>query len=113
VLSIDADERVTAQLAVAIETSIAAIGRDGWEIRRLARFLGQCLCRSYPLGCPPGSSLRLRSGFGHHRLPMALPASVNGLEMVAPTALKTKAPALPMPSASAAASRGYRAARLA
>jgi hypothetical protein len=45
---------------------------------------------------------------GYHRPSMALPASVNGLEMVAPTALKTKAPARRMsaPSASAAASRG-------
>jgi glycosyltransferase involved in cell wall biosynthesis len=41
VLSIDADERVTPELAVAIRKSIRESGADGYEIRRRTRFLGQ------------------------------------------------------------------------
>lgn len=41
VLSIDADERVTPELAVAIGKSISEGSADGYEIRRRTRFLGQ------------------------------------------------------------------------
>jgi glycosyltransferase involved in cell wall biosynthesis len=41
VLSIDADERVTPELAVVIAKSIRESRADGYEIRRRTRFLGQ------------------------------------------------------------------------
>lgn len=46
VLSIDADERVTPELAAAIGRSISKIGVDGYEIRRRTRFLGQEMLQS-------------------------------------------------------------------
>jgi len=46
VLSIDADERVTPELAVAIGKCINKTGADGYEIRRRTRFLGQEMLQS-------------------------------------------------------------------
>ena len=46
VLSIDADERVTPELAVAIKKSVNETGVDGYEIRRRTRFLGQEMLQS-------------------------------------------------------------------
>jgi glycosyltransferase involved in cell wall biosynthesis len=46
VLSIDADERVTPELAVAIGTAISEGGADGYEIRRRTRFLGREMLQS-------------------------------------------------------------------
>jgi len=46
VLSIDADERVTPELAIAIVKSISENGADGYEIRRRTRFLGQEMLQS-------------------------------------------------------------------
>ena len=46
VLSIDADERVTPELAVAIRRSISESSVDGYEIRRRTRFLGQEMLQS-------------------------------------------------------------------
>jgi len=41
VLSIDADERVTPELAAAIKTAIADGGADAWEFPRLSNFCGR------------------------------------------------------------------------
>jgi len=46
VLSIDADERVTPELAAAIEKAISESNTDGYEIRRRTRFLGQEMLQS-------------------------------------------------------------------
>jgi glycosyltransferase involved in cell wall biosynthesis len=46
VLSIDADERVTPELAAAIRKSINESGADGYKIRRRTRFLGQEMLQS-------------------------------------------------------------------
>jgi glycosyltransferase involved in cell wall biosynthesis len=46
VLSIDADERVTPELAAAIGKSINESGADGYKIRRRTRFLGQEMLQS-------------------------------------------------------------------
>jgi glycosyltransferase involved in cell wall biosynthesis len=46
VLSIDADERVTPELAVEIEKTISEGHADGYEIRRRTRFLGREMLQS-------------------------------------------------------------------
>ena len=46
VLSIDADERVTPQLATAIRAAIAGGNADGYEIPRLTSFCGQVMQRA-------------------------------------------------------------------
>ncbi len=46
VLSIDADERVTPELAVAIEKAINGGSAEGYEIRRRTRFLGREMVQS-------------------------------------------------------------------
>ena len=50
VLSIDADERVSPELAAAIEAALADPGADGWEFPRLSSFCGgRC---GIPAGIP-------------------------------------------------------------
>jgi glycosyltransferase involved in cell wall biosynthesis len=56
VLSLDADERVTPQLAAAIEGAIADAGADGYEFPRLSSFCGRPLRHS---GWHPDYVLRL------------------------------------------------------
>jgi glycosyltransferase involved in cell wall biosynthesis len=56
VLSIDADERVSAELARAIDTAIATGGADAYEMPRLSRFLGREMRHS---GWYPDHVLRL------------------------------------------------------
>jgi glycosyltransferase involved in cell wall biosynthesis len=56
VLSIDADERVTPQLAAAIRTGLADTSVDGWEIPRLSSFCGRQMGHS---GWYPDYVLRL------------------------------------------------------
>ncbi len=56
VLSIDADERVSAELAAAIKTAIADTGADGWEFPRLSSFCGRQMRHS---GWYPDYVLRL------------------------------------------------------
>jgi glycosyltransferase involved in cell wall biosynthesis len=46
ILSIDADERVTPELAIEIEKSIRESDADGYEIRRRTRFLGREMLQS-------------------------------------------------------------------
>jgi len=48
VLSIDADERVTPELARDIQAAIEAPQHDGYEIRRVSRFLGREMGRFFP-----------------------------------------------------------------
>ncbi len=60
VLNIDADERVTAELAAAIKEAIAEDSADGWEFPRLSNFCGR------QTGWYPDYVLRLfRRGKGH------------------------------------------------
>lgn len=56
VLSIDADERVSPALAAEIRAAIAAPGVDGYELRRVSKFLGREMGRS---GLFPDHILRL------------------------------------------------------
>jgi glycosyltransferase involved in cell wall biosynthesis len=56
VLSIDADERVTPELAAAIKGAIAAGGADAWEFPRLSNFCGRAIRHS---GWYPDYVLRL------------------------------------------------------
>ena len=56
VLSIDADERVTAELAAAIKAAIAEGGADAWEFPRLSNFCGRLIRHS---GWYPDYVLRL------------------------------------------------------
>jgi glycosyltransferase involved in cell wall biosynthesis len=48
VLSIDADERVSPDLAHEIQSIIAAPRHDGYEIRRISSFLGRDMGRRFP-----------------------------------------------------------------
>ena len=48
VLSIDADERVSPDLAHEIEATIAAPKHDGYEIRRISSFLGREMGKRFP-----------------------------------------------------------------
>ena len=60
VLSVDADERVTPELAAAIKSAIAGADADAWEFPRLASFCGREIRHS---GWYPGYKVRLfRSG---------------------------------------------------
>jgi glycosyltransferase involved in cell wall biosynthesis len=62
ILSIDADERVTPELALAIRSAIAGDGAAGYEMPRLSRFLGREMWHS---GWYPDYVLRLfRRGRG-------------------------------------------------
>ncbi len=56
VLSLDADERVTPELAAAIKSAIAAAGADAWEFPRLSSFCGRQMRHS---GWYPDYVLRL------------------------------------------------------
>ena len=56
VLSIDADERATPELAAAIKAAIADTGADGWELPRRSSFCGRELRHS---GWSPDYVLRL------------------------------------------------------
>ena len=63
VLNLDADERVTAELAAAIKEAIAEDSADGWEFPRLSNFCGRQI---YHSGWYPDYVLRLfRRGKGH------------------------------------------------
>ena len=55
-LSLDADERVTPELAAAIKSAIAAAGADAWEFPRLSSFCGRQMRHS---GWYPDYVLRL------------------------------------------------------
>jgi hypothetical protein len=56
VLSLDADERVSAELAAAIKTAMADPSADGWEFPRLSSFCGRQMRHS---GWYPDYVLRL------------------------------------------------------
>jgi glycosyltransferase involved in cell wall biosynthesis len=56
VLSLDADERVTPELAAAIKSAIADAGADAWEIPRISSFCGRQMRHS---GWYPDYVLRL------------------------------------------------------
>ena len=65
VLNLDADERVTAELAAAIKEAIAEDSADGWEFPRLSNFCGRQI---YHSGWYPDYVLRLfRRGKGQLR----------------------------------------------
>jgi glycosyltransferase involved in cell wall biosynthesis len=72
VLSIDADERVTPQLAVAVGKAITDGKADGYEIRRRTRFLGREMVQSrlfpdyilrlFRRGCAPFTDVLVHEG---------------------------------------------------